>query len=45
MQGAILTGAHEIALPALVSTLAICIVFVPMFMLVGIARYPVHPAG
>ncbi|HLY51876.1 MAG TPA: efflux RND transporter permease subunit [Steroidobacteraceae bacterium] len=36
---AILTGAHEIALPALVSTLAICIVFVPMFMLVGIARF------
>jgi CzcA family heavy metal efflux pump len=39
VQDAILTGAHEIALPALVSTLAICIVFVPMFMLVGIARY------
>ncbi|HYL72375.1 MAG TPA: efflux RND transporter permease subunit, partial [Candidatus Dormibacteraeota bacterium] len=39
VQGAILTGAHEIALPALVSTLAICIVFVPMFMLVGIARF------
>jgi multidrug efflux pump subunit AcrB len=39
VEDAILTGAHEIALPALVSTLAICIVFVPMFMLVGIARY------
>ena len=39
VEGAILTGAHEIALPALVSTLAICIVFVPMFMLVGIARF------
>jgi len=39
VEEAILTGAHEIALPALVSTLAICIVFVPMFMLVGIARY------
>jgi multidrug efflux pump subunit AcrB len=39
VEGAILSGAHEIALPALVSTLAICIVFVPMFMLVGIARY------
>jgi CzcA family heavy metal efflux pump len=38
-EDAILTGAHEIALPALVSTLAICIVFVPMFMLAGIARY------
>jgi multidrug efflux pump subunit AcrB len=39
VEDAILTGAHEIALPAFVSTLAICIVFVPMFMLVGIARY------
>jgi CzcA family heavy metal efflux pump len=39
IEEAILNGAHEIALPALVSTLAICIVFVPMFMLVGIARY------
>src|SRR5262249_42603814 len=38
IEDAILTGAHEIALPALVSTLAICIVFVPMFMLAGIAR-------
>jgi multidrug efflux pump subunit AcrB len=39
VEPAILSGAHEIALPALVSTLAICIVFVPMFMLVGIARF------
>jgi multidrug efflux pump subunit AcrB len=39
VEDAILTGAHEIAVPAFVSTLAICIVFVPMFMLVGIARY------
>ncbi len=39
VEEAILNGAHEIALPALVSTLAICIVFVPMFMLAGIARY------
>jgi CzcA family heavy metal efflux pump len=39
VEEAILHGAHEIALPALVSTLAICIVFVPMFMLAGIARY------
>lgn len=36
---AILTGAQEIALPALVSTLCICIVFVPMFFLTGVARY------
>src|SRR5579862_2111455 len=39
VEDAILTGAHEIALPALVSTLSICIVFVPMFMLAGIAKY------
>ena len=36
---AILTGAQQIAVPALVSTLAICIVFVPMFMLTGVSRY------
>ena len=39
VENAILNGAREIALPALVSTLAICIVFVPMFMLAGIARF------
>jgi len=39
VEEAILNGAHEIAVPAFVSTLAICIVFIPMFMLVGIARY------
>jgi multidrug efflux pump subunit AcrB len=39
VQAAILEGAHQIALPALVSTLSICIVFVPMFMLAGIAKY------
>ena len=36
---AILAGAQEIALPAFVSTLCICIVFVPMFFLAGTARY------
>ncbi len=36
---AILDGAQEIALPAFVSTLCICIVFVPMFFLAGVARY------
>lgn len=36
---AILDGAQEIALPAFVSTLCICIVFVPMFFLTGVARY------
>ena len=36
---AIFDGASEIALPALVSTLCICIVFLPMFFLTGVARY------
>ncbi|WP_047238016.1 efflux RND transporter permease subunit [Chromobacterium subtsugae] len=36
---AILDGAGEIAIPAFVSTLCICIVFVPMFFLDGVARY------
>jgi multidrug efflux pump subunit AcrB len=35
----ILDGAAQIALPALVSTLCICIVFLPMFFLTGVARY------
>lgn len=35
---AILDGAAEIAMPALVSTLCICIVFVPMFFLTGVAH-------
>jgi multidrug efflux pump subunit AcrB len=39
LEDGILTGAGEIALPALVSTLCICIVFVPMFSLAGVARY------
>ena len=36
---AILDGAEQIAIPALVSTLCICIVFVPMFYLSGVAQY------
>jgi multidrug efflux pump subunit AcrB len=39
VEPSILKGAQQIALPALVSTLSICIVFVPMFMLAGIAKY------
>jgi multidrug efflux pump subunit AcrB len=39
LRQAILDGAEEIALPALVSTLCICIVFVPMFFLNGVAHY------
>ena len=38
-QKAILDGAQQIAVPAFVSTLTICIVFVPMFFLTGVARY------
>jgi multidrug efflux pump subunit AcrB len=36
---AILDGAQQIAVPAFVSTLCICIVFVPMFFLTGVGRY------
>ncbi|AOK07534.1 efflux RND transporter permease subunit [Burkholderia sp. AU28942] len=39
LHDAILEGAGEIAVPAFVSTLCICIVFVPMFFLTGVARY------
>ncbi|MGH8539157.1 MAG: efflux RND transporter permease subunit, partial [Stenotrophobium sp.] len=39
VETAILDGAQQIALPALVSTLCICIVFIPMFFLGGIAKY------
>jgi len=36
---AILDGAQQIAVPAFVSTLCICIVFLPMFFLGGVPRY------
>lgn len=39
VEHAILDGAQQIAVPALVSTLSICIVFVPMFFLSGVAKY------
>jgi multidrug efflux pump subunit AcrB len=39
LEDAIMKGAGEIALPAFVSTLCICIVFVPMFLLSGVARF------
>jgi multidrug efflux pump subunit AcrB len=39
LEDAIIVGSQEIALPAFVSTLCICIVFVPMFFLTGVARY------
>jgi multidrug efflux pump subunit AcrB len=39
LREAIIEGAGQIAVPALVSTLCICIVFLPMFFLSGVARY------
>jgi len=39
MKQAILDGAAQIAVPAFVSTLSICIVFVPMFFLTGVAKF------
>ncbi len=39
IEQAILDGAAQIAVPAFVSTISICIVFVPMFFLTGVARY------
>jgi multidrug efflux pump subunit AcrB len=39
LNDAILNGSGEIAVPTFVSTLSICIVFVPMFLLSGVARY------
>jgi multidrug efflux pump subunit AcrB len=40
---AILDGAQQIAAPAFVSTLCICIVFVPIFFLAGVAKYLFAP--
>jgi multidrug efflux pump subunit AcrB len=39
LKEAILQGAAQISVPALVSTLCICIVFLPMFFLSGVPRY------
>ena len=39
IEQAILDGAAQIAIPAFVSTISICIVFVPMFFLGGVAKY------
>jgi multidrug efflux pump subunit AcrB len=43
MVRAILDGAQQIAVPAFVSTLSICIVFVPIFFLSGTAKYLFQP--
>jgi multidrug efflux pump subunit AcrB len=39
VETAIIDGAHQIVTPAFVSLLCICIVFVPMFFLTGVARF------
>jgi len=39
LEGAILDGAEQITIPTFVSTICICIVFVPMFFLTGVGRY------
>ena len=39
LRQAILDGAEQIAVPALVATLCICIVFLPMFFLSGVAKF------
>jgi multidrug efflux pump subunit AcrB len=39
VRSAIMDGAHQIVTPAFVSLLCICIVFVPMFFLEGVAHY------
>lgn len=43
MVRAILDGASQIAVPAFVSTLCICIVFVPVFFLSGVAKFLFMP--
>src|SRR5579863_7875478 len=40
---AVLDGAQQIAAPAFVSTLCICVVFVPVLLLTGAARYLFTP--
>ncbi|MGC2456923.1 MAG: efflux RND transporter permease subunit [Gallionellaceae bacterium] len=39
VEASIMDGAHQIVVPAFVSLLCICIVFVPMFFLQGVAKY------
>lgn len=43
VEPAVLDGAHQIATPAFVSTLCICIAFVPMFFLPGVAGFLFQP--
>ena len=41
--GIILGGTQEVGCPTMVSTLAICIVFVPIFLLQGTSKYLFSP--
>jgi multidrug efflux pump subunit AcrB len=43
LREAILAGARQVFFPELVSTLAICIVFTPIFLLTGVAAYVFRP--
>jgi len=45
VEASIMDGAAQIVTPAFVSLLCICIVFVPMFFLQGVARVPVRAHG
>src|ERR1700732_1737318 len=43
LRQAIVAGANEVAVPTFLSTLCICIVFVPVFLLQGTAKYLFSP--
>ncbi|MDR3425703.1 MAG: efflux RND transporter permease subunit [Alphaproteobacteria bacterium] len=43
LEAAIINGANEVGLPTVLSTLCICIVFVPIFLLQGTAKYLFSP--
>jgi multidrug efflux pump subunit AcrB len=43
LQSAIVHGAGEVGIPTMLSTLCICIVFVPVFLLEGTAKYLFSP--
>jgi multidrug efflux pump subunit AcrB len=43
LEESILEGASQIAVPTFVSTLAICVVFIPVFFLTGVAKYLFAP--
>jgi multidrug efflux pump subunit AcrB len=43
LQDAIINGAAEVGIPTVLSTLCICIVFVPVFLLEGTAKYLFSP--